>query len=246
MSTSDNNNNNTGLSPADDHINKQYDPESIDPEKKIPQKKRKRMENRNCCLRCLCCACCLPKWATYICWFIIIAILIVVIVIGAIMSKFQLPTIEIGGITNSTDYGVAPLQFAGDTFRINFGLNVKAVNPNLLPIYITDMNATAYYPDVESRFVGGGYLGKQDLPKYSNFSFVFPFSIIYDPVVDKDQRVLTDLATRCGLTGEQPQDLHIAYTIRVAARVLFVTVHPTISSQSQFPCPIQGSKLTLF
>lgn len=117
------------------------DPESIDAEKKITKKKRKRMENRNCCLRCLCCAC-LPKWATFICWFIIIAIIIVIIVIGAIMSKFQLPTIEIQGVTNSTSYGVPPLQFAGDTFKLNFGLNVKAINPNLLPIYITDMNAT--------------------------------------------------------------------------------------------------------
>ncbi|KAI9308555.1 hypothetical protein BJ944DRAFT_195794 [Cunninghamella echinulata] len=206
------------------------------------------MENRNCCYRCLCCACCLPKWATIIVWFIIISILIVIIVIGGIMSKFVLPTVEVLGVSNSTgnDTSPSPLSFVGDTLRINFGLVVKAVNPNLLPIYISDMNATAYYSDVEgSPYVGGGFLGKQDLPQYSNFTFIFPFSIIYDPVTDPTQVVLTDLATRCGLMGDEPQPLTISYTIRVAARVLFVTVHPTISSQSTFPCPIQNQTLSI-
>jgi hypothetical protein len=93
--------------------------------------------------------------------------------------------------------------------------------------------------------VGGGYLAYQDLPKYSDFSFIFPFSIVYDPMTDPDQIILNDLADRCGLTGGEPRDLSIAYTIHVTAKVLFVSVHPTINSQSTFPCPIQVSTIQI-
>ncbi|SAM09517.1 hypothetical protein [Absidia glauca] len=93
--------------------------------------------------------------------------------------------------------------------------------------------------------VGGGYLAYQELPKYSDFSFIFPFSIVYDPMTDPDQIILNDLADRCGLTGGEPRDLSIAYTIHVTAKVLFVSVHPTINSQSTFPCPIQNNTVSL-
>ncbi|KAI8329232.1 hypothetical protein BC941DRAFT_210832 [Chlamydoabsidia padenii] len=205
------------------------------------------MDNRNRCLRCLCCACCLPKWATFLVWFIIISIIIVIIVLGAIMSKFIMPTIEIGGITNNTGDGItsSPLSFNGDKLQLNFGLTVLAKNPNLLPIYVSDMDAKAFYPDPKGTRkmspVGGGYLAYQELPKYSDFSFTFPFSIVYDPLTDPDQTILNDLAVKCGLTGEKPTDLTIAYTIHVTAKVLFVSVHPTIDSQSTFPCPIQNN-----
>jgi hypothetical protein len=78
-------------------------------------------------------------------WFIIISIIIVIIVLGAIMSKFIMPTIEIGGVTNSTGTtgkSSSPLSFNGDKLQLNFGLTVLAKNPNLLPIYVSDMNAT--------------------------------------------------------------------------------------------------------
>jgi hypothetical protein len=90
----------------------------------------------------MCCACCLPKWATYVVWFIIISIIIVVIVLGAIMSKFVMPTIDVGSVTNNTGNGSSPLSFNGDKLQLNFGLTVLAKNPNLLPIYVSDMNAT--------------------------------------------------------------------------------------------------------
>ncbi|CAO3587687.1 unnamed protein product [Absidia cylindrospora] len=204
------------------------------------------MDNKNCCLRCLCCACCLPKWATYILWFIIISIIIVVIVLGAIMSKFVLPTIEVGSVTNSTGNSDSTISFNEDKLQLNFGLTINAKNPNLLPIYVTDMNATAFYPDPlgsdKQTPIGGGFLQSQELPKYSDFSFIFPFSIVYDSMVDPDQVILNDLAEKCGLTGEEPQDLTISYTIHVTAKVLFVSVHPTIKSQSTFACPIQNDE----
>ncbi|CAO3621207.1 unnamed protein product [Mucor hiemalis] len=104
-------------------------------------KKKRRMDDRNCCLRCLCCACCLPAWATGILWFIIIAIIIVIIVIGAIAGTFVMPTVDMAGITTSPTGG-SQLTFAGDSLNINFGLLINVNNPNLLSIGLSDMTAT--------------------------------------------------------------------------------------------------------
>lgn len=103
--------------------------------------KKKRMEGRNCCARCMCCACCLPVWATYVVWFIIISIIIVIIVIAAIAGTFVMPTIDIGEITSSPTAG-SQITFEGDGLNINFGLVIKVNNPNLLDIALSDIKAT--------------------------------------------------------------------------------------------------------
>lgn len=103
--------------------------------------KKRRMEDRNRCVRCCCCACCLPVWATAILWFIIIAIIIVVIVIATIAGTFVMPTVEMAGITSSPTQG-SQISFAGDSLNINFGLLINVNNPNLLSIGLSDMTAT--------------------------------------------------------------------------------------------------------
>ncbi|KAI8070335.1 hypothetical protein BC940DRAFT_295850 [Gongronella butleri] len=213
------------------------------------KKKKKRMADRNRCIRWLCCACCLPKWATIIVWFIIISILIVVIVLGGIMATFRLPTVEMGGVLNQTQYNQSkPISFNGYNIQFNFGLQINAVNPNLLPIYLSDMVAKAYYPDPDGSGnvtpVGGGYLDSQELYKYSNISFTFPFSLVYSPDIDVNQTILDDIVSRCGLTGEEPRDLTIKYDILLTARVLFVKIHPTINSVTTFACPIKNNTLS--
>jgi hypothetical protein len=70
-------------------------------------------------------------------------------------------------------------------------------------------------------------------------NFTFPFSIEYDPTTDKDQAILSDIATKCGLLGGQKEQLTVNYQIRLAVKVLFVTVHPTVTSSASFDCPIQ-------
>ncbi|CAO3621201.1 unnamed protein product [Mucor hiemalis] len=207
-------------------------------------KKKRRMDDRNCCLRCLCCACCLPAWATGILWFIIIAIIIVIIVIGAIAGTFVMPTVDMAGITTSPTGG-SQLTFAGDSLNINFGLLINVNNPNLLSIGLSDMTATAYYPNPNGGHtkIGGGFLAQQEVPKYSNFNFTFPFALQYNPSYDLDQSVLGDLVEKCGLSGGSKSDITIDYTIRLTAKVLVIKVHPTISSSATFACPLDGGAL---
>lgn len=104
--------------------------------------KKRRMDNRNGCLRCLCCACCLPAWAAGIVWFIIVAIIIVVIVLGAVAGTFVMPKVDMAGVSTSPAEGGSQISFTGETFNINFGLIISVNNPNLLSIDLTDIKAT--------------------------------------------------------------------------------------------------------
>ncbi|KAG2200544.1 hypothetical protein INT47_012330 [Mucor saturninus] len=205
------------------------------------KRKKKRMEGRNCCVRCMCCAC-IPVWATCILWFIIIAIIIVIIVIAAIAGTFVMPTFEMAGITNSPTAG-SQITFSGDGLNINFGLIIKVNNPNLLSIDLTNIKATAFYPNPNggSSEIGGGFLAEKFVPTYSDLNFTFPFAIEYNPNIDTDQSVLSDLAEKCGLTGGPKSDITIDYTIHLSAKVLVIKVNPTISSSATFPCPLDVS-----
>lgn len=69
-------------------------------------------------------------------------------------------------------------------------------------------------------------------------NFTFPFAIQYNPTYDTDQSVLSDLAEKCGLTGGPKSDITIDYTITFQAKVLVITVNPTISSSATFACPL--------
>ncbi|KAI9356401.1 hypothetical protein BD770DRAFT_390158 [Pilaira anomala] len=206
--------------------------------------KKKRMEGRNCCARCMCCACCLPVWATYIVWFIMISIIIVIIVIAAIAGTFVMPTIDIGEITSSPTAG-SQITFEGDGLNINFGLVIEVNNPNLLDIALSDIKATAFYPNEKGGHtqIGGGYLQEKFIPRHTDMNFTFPFAIQYNPTYDTDQSVLSDLAEKCGLTGGPKSDITIDYTITFQAKVLVITVNPTISSSATFACPLDSGAI---
>lgn len=118
-------------------IDQQADVETLEQQKII----KRRMADRNCCVRCMCCACCLPVWAAGILWFIIISIIIIIIVIGAIAGTFIMPTVDMAGVSSSPTTG-SQFSFSGDGFNINFGLIVAVNNPNLFSIDLTDIRAT--------------------------------------------------------------------------------------------------------
>ncbi|SAL98144.1 hypothetical protein [Absidia glauca] len=229
---------------------------------KPPLGRRKRpLKERGCCVRCCCCAC-LPRWAAYAVWALIIAIIIVVIVLASIFATFKMPTFGFVGLASAPDGGnsntsASAFTLSGSDFSVTngefsfrFGLEVNVNNPNIFPLHFSNMNATAYYPsdtdpDVTTP-IGGGFLESQWIPAKTNLTFTYPFQIDYDPSLDSDQSVLSSLTDKCGLTGDQAQDLSIDYTIQLAASALFVTIHPTIASSAQFPCPLNIDPMPMF
>ncbi|KAJ8658932.1 hypothetical protein O0I10_005314 [Lichtheimia ornata] len=211
----------------------------------IPQKKRPLTE-RNCCCRCLCCACCLPVWARYIVWFIIIGIIICIIVIGALLGTFKMPEVNVLDVTNPPGTNQLQIDYNGTEFDIGIGLIVNVVSPNNLPIHLSDMHATATLPTKDGNaFLGSGYLAKHTIPTHSNSNFTFPFTIQYDTTSSSSQLMLNTLLQECGLYGgSDPTDITVDYTIHLAASVLFVTIHPSISGSASFACPLSNDGFT--
>ncbi|KAI8391186.1 uncharacterized protein BYT42DRAFT_490379 [Radiomyces spectabilis] len=154
-----------------------------------------------------------------------------------------MPTINFAGIAPaSVANSLSPISFSGNSLNVKFNLIVNIQNPNVLPIKLSSVNATAFYPTAAGRTpIGGGFLPYQYVPKQSDFNFTYPFAIKYNPSQDSDQTILDSIADKCGLTGGGKQDLNIDYDIHLTAKVLFVTVHPTISSSASFPCPLDVS-----
>lgn len=244
------------------------DMDNHDEESKLHRKQRRRppLTERNCCCRWLCCACCLPVWARCIVWFIIIGIIICIIVIGALLGTFKMPTVNLAGVTEFPGGNASQITYDGSVFKLNIGLIVNVNNPNVLPIHLSDMNATVKGPslvsydhhvwlivtffrfqatiptsDGTSAYLGDGYLAQQTVPTQSSYNFTFPFSIEYDPSSTSSQTMLNTLVENCGLTGQNATDITVSYTIHLAARVLFVTIHPTISNTATFACPLTVS-----
>ncbi|KAH8555303.1 hypothetical protein BGW37DRAFT_132418 [Umbelopsis sp. PMI_123] len=200
--------------------------------------KKPSLVQRNRCCRYLCCACCLPVWARWILWIIIIGIIIVVVVFAIIFSQFKVPTFQFNGITNSTS-GLPEFTVNGTRWTINVGLQIGIDNPNIESATLSDMNATAFYPTNPNVAVGGGFLASQFVSSNAITNFTFPFSIDYDPTTDLNSAMLEDIATKCGLLGGTKQPLTINYKINLAVKVLFITVHPSVSSSASFDCPIE-------
>ncbi|KAI9311772.1 hypothetical protein BX666DRAFT_1992300 [Dichotomocladium elegans] len=216
-----------------------------DDEKLEQRNKRPSLTERNCCCRCLCCACCLPVWARYVVWFIIIGIIICVAVIGGLLGSFKMPTVGVLDVTNSPGSNSTQITYNGTEFDINIGLIVNVVNPNPIPLHLSDMQATANIPtdDGTKAYLGSGYLSSQTIPAQSNFNFTFPFTIRYDTQSSSSQLMLNTLLTDCGLYGSPATDVTVEYNIHLAARALFVTIHPNLSGSASFACPLTNGGL---
>jgi hypothetical protein len=53
--------------------------------------------------------------------------------------------------------------------------------------------------------------------------------------------MLNDIVSKCGLNGDDKQPITIDYTIKLAAEVLSIKIHTSISSTATFDCPIDVS-----
>ncbi|ORY99356.1 hypothetical protein BCR43DRAFT_530440 [Syncephalastrum racemosum] len=156
-----------------------------------------------------------------------------------------MPTIDFAGVTESPESNGSAITYDGSTFNINLGLTINIKNPNVLPLRLSDINATATIPtnDGLSADLGGGWMDYQYVPSNSDFNFTYPFAIKYDPTTPSGNEMLNTLIDKCGLNGGDPQDINIYYTIHLVAKVLFVTVHPTITSSASFACPLKSGGL---
>lgn len=84
-----------------------------------------------------------------------------------------------------------------------------------------------------------------NIKSYGISNFTFPFSIKYDPLRDEGFAMLSDIVTKCGLTGGSKEDLFINYDLKPTVRIAGIAISPVIHQSSHFPCPITVSITTI-
>jgi hypothetical protein len=65
--------------------------------------------------------------------------------------------------------------------------------------------------------LGGGRQNNLVFKAYETTQFDFPFTITYRRSMDPGNRILTDLAKRCGFSGGTKSDIEVQYSITVRA-----------------------------
>lgn len=105
------------------------------PEKKVHWTKR------NCFFRWICCSMCFPPWVAYILRFIVIALIICIIVIGALLGSFKMPTIDFAGLNSTLPNGTQQIEFSSTGVVIHAGLILNVMNPNVLSMKLSDLTA---------------------------------------------------------------------------------------------------------
>lgn len=101
-------------------------------------------------------------------------------------------------------------------FSIVFGANFQSIA------------ATVFYSATPTVPFGGGNLTSVEIPKNSNSTIHFPFTVNYTLSTDENFATLNDIADRCGFTGGGKSDLKVLYTLRLVVRVIVVTITPSL------------------
>lgn len=105
------------------------------------QEKKVHWTKRNCFLRWVCCSMCFPPWVAYILWFIVIAVIICIIVIGALLGSFKMPTIDFAGLNSTLPSGTQQIEFSNTGVVIHAGLLLNVVNSNVLSMKLSNLTA---------------------------------------------------------------------------------------------------------
>lgn len=185
-----------------------------------------------CCGRVLCCT-------------IMLVVLIIVGIVAAFFLWVKPPDVSFNGI--EPPQNGEEVSVVGSGFNINVRLNIGVINPNFFGANFDKISATAYYPTKPDDAIGGGTLNDVKIPKNSNSTIHFPFSINYTTSYDSDLSVLKDIATKCGFLGNSgSSDLKVNYKVETKVKVIAVTVSPTFSSSASFACPLSESDLKGF
>ncbi|KAL1917073.1 uncharacterized protein VTP21DRAFT_5271 [Calcarisporiella thermophila] len=185
------------------------------------------------------------RWSSITCCILIILTAIVLAILFG--TTFRQPEVKFLGLGPNPN-GAQLYVVNGTRFSINVGLVMQVVNPNIAGAKFSMIKAQAKYPDPRDPSApgfpaGGGNLTDVNIGSHSNTTFVFPFSVDYDPTIDQNKVMLRDIADRCGLLGSPKRPLQIKYDLTLFVHLLVATISPTIPLSTSLDCPIQNGQL---
>jgi len=151
------------------------------------------------------------------------------------------PDITFNGIQLPTNSSAVSVQQS--SLDINLGLSITVKNPNYFGASFKSIIAEAFYPPLTAQ-LGGGSLYDINFPANSDTQFLFPINVTYSMSIDPQNILVTDLVTKCGIkAGSTKSPLTIKYDLKLALRILAITVSPSFSGTADFDCPVTRADL---
>ncbi|ORZ13088.1 hypothetical protein BCR42DRAFT_419152 [Absidia repens] len=200
----------------------------------IPREKRKRSCMDKVC--CGCCTCC-PRWARYCSCILLLILIAIGIVIGVLAALFKMPTVEMSGLESAPTVNIT----GGNQINMGFNLQVSVNNPNVEGITFDTIIAKAYYPNYHDNQIGGGEKDNVVIGKNQVTNFTFPFTLNID--MTKDQAIINDIFSKCGLDGSPKQPIKIDYDVIPTVKFGVIPISLTISKSTSMDCPAELENL---
>jgi LEA14-like dessication related protein len=179
----------------------------------------------------------------FCCCILMSTVLLVVSIVLTIILWIRPPNVVVGNVSLAAN----PLKInaAQKQLTIDFAVNISVSNPNSLGIAFQKIEADIFYPINNTR-VGGGELQNIVFKPNQQTNVTFPLAIDYDANEDPQYKILTDLATKCGVNGGTQSPITVNYKITLGLRVLLFVISPVISNTVTFDCPASADQIESF
>jgi len=178
----------------------------------------------------------------FCCCTLLIALLFIISIVLSLLLWVRPPNINIGGVQTSASG--SQIQSINDGFTINLGVNISVNNPNYFGVSISKINADIFYP-INNTKLGNGNESNINFPAHSQTNFTFPIDITYQTSLDPSNKILVDIATKCGfIGGGAKSQITVNYKITIGIRIFCITISPDISNSLSFDCPISQGDIS--
>jgi len=177
----------------------------------------------------------------FFCCTIMIIVFLFISILLSLVLFLRPPSIDFGDVAPMT--AGTPVQLTANGIILNMGVNISVANPNFFAVKFKKITAQIYYPlDGNLTAIGNGTANNIALTSMATTNFTFPFAIDYQTSLDPNNKILVDLAEKCGIIGTK-SNLKVQYKITLGLEIAFVTISPSISNTFTFPCPLTASDL---
>jgi hypothetical protein len=164
------------------------------------------------------------------------------------------------------------LNFAGSVNNPNyFGVSISKINAdvcfcsNLFLVNIFAYVPTQIFYPINNTKLGNGNESNINFPAHSQTNFTFPIDITYQTSLDPSNKILVDIATKCGfIGGGAKSQITVNYKItvglgsytsdsqlltgqyaQIGIRIFCITISPDISNSLSFDCPISQGDISV-
>ncbi|KII88353.1 hypothetical protein PLICRDRAFT_175952 [Plicaturopsis crispa FD-325 SS-3] len=174
---------------------------------------------------------------------VLVTLFLLISIVLALALWIRPPNITVGGVEQNSSGST--IQVQSDGVSINMGVNITVNNPNYFAVDFKQIKAEIFYP-INNTAIGGGTEQNINFKSHEQTNFTFPFTIDYKTANDPSNKILLDLATKCGFIGGTKSDISVNYKITLGLRILFITVSPVVSNSMSFACPLKESDIAGF